>query len=771
MAALNAGSVYYTVEAETDQLLSSNKTIDASIDKTANSFKKLDTQVTKTASAVNGAISGMGRNAGMAGIQIQQFVGQIQGGQNAMVALSQQSADLGFVLGVPLLGAIAGISASIAGMLLPNLFDSTDAAKTLETVMKDLDKVITESQSGVNVLSNEYAKLAKQNKVLAEATAISQLKSIQNGFDAITTSINESIDEFDGWLGSMNGANFQELSDYVNKAGNSIANLNDDFYAQDGLIFAQKATKELQSSLKVSAEEAINLGISMSRISQGGGVDSIQELGEKLTSLAKEKGPEASQALVDLQLKVQQLADKSVTLAEKQKILSDIMNGVKVQSEDQIDTFDQLNSRYETIAKSLKSQADMLGMTRSQSLAYSKAVALQEAAESGVSQATQDSIATSYDRQIAYAKETEATKAQEEADKRAAIAKKKSSEATKDALKADQDAFNLMKALKDHDDKDKEQKRDTVGRVGQSSDAMGLGIDTESRLDELQKLHDAELISDAEFNAQKLTIAQNYNDQVMALSEERFRQESEGNAFVMDSLDALSSAATNVFSGMLSGTMTAKQALVAFSNAIMNEAIGSLVQMGLQQIKNQIIGQSAAAANVATAAASGAAIAAAYAPAATAASIATSGGAATAGMGAVATVTPIMNGMLSGMAHDGISEVPTEGTWLLNKGERVYTNDSAKKIDQMFNRVMMPNPISSLAPKSRSGGGDNNQTVNNTNININVASDGSTTSDAEGQWGMIASKVVDLVRVEVRQNEANSMRPGGALWNARQRGR
>jgi hypothetical protein len=36
------------------------------------------------------------------------------------------------------------------------------------------------------------------------------------------------------------------------------------------------------------------------------------------------------------------------------------------------------------------------------------------------------------------------------------------------------------------------------------------------------------------------------------------------------------------------------------------------------------------------------------------------------------------------MAHDGISSVPSEGTWLLNKGERVYTNDSAKQLDQMY---------------------------------------------------------------------------------------
>jgi predicted RecA/RadA family phage recombinase len=43
---------------------------------------------------------------------------------------------------------------------------------------------------------------------------------------------------------------------------------------------------------------------------------------------------------------------------------------------------------------------------------------------------------------------------------------------------------------------------------------------------------------------------------------------------------------------------------------------------------------------------------------------------------------------IGGMAHSGITEVPKEGTWLLDKGERVYTNSSAKQLDQMYNAVM-----------------------------------------------------------------------------------
>jgi hypothetical protein len=48
-----------------------------------------------------------------------------------------------------------------------------------------------------------------------------------------------------------------------------------------------------------------------------------------------------------------------------------------------------------------------------------------------------------------------------------------------------------------------------------------------------------------------------------------------------------------------------------------------------------------------------------------------------------ATVGAISQGMV-GMAHSGIDTVPKEGTWLLDKGERVYTNESAEKLDRMY---------------------------------------------------------------------------------------
>ena len=173
------GTISYTTDIETASVLKAEKVVDKVTDnivkdfqvmdkqtaqsggqfgkfsKDVNSdFKKLDTQVTKTSKAVKTGIAGMGRASGQAGIQFQQFIGQVQGGQSAMLALSQQSADLGFVLGAPLVGAVVGIAASMAGILAPELLKSTDLTKNLEEELKKLVATTTLTEAQATALGN-----------------------------------------------------------------------------------------------------------------------------------------------------------------------------------------------------------------------------------------------------------------------------------------------------------------------------------------------------------------------------------------------------------------------------------------------------------------------------------------------------------------------------------------------------------------------------------------------------------------------------------------
>lgn len=118
--------------------------------KASDSVGELEKASKKTSESISGmekaagksseAIGGVSKKAGQAGIQFQQFIGQVQGGQSVFGALSAQAADLGIVLGAPLIGAVVGISASIIGALVPSLFKAGEEVKAVSELTKELVK-------------------------------------------------------------------------------------------------------------------------------------------------------------------------------------------------------------------------------------------------------------------------------------------------------------------------------------------------------------------------------------------------------------------------------------------------------------------------------------------------------------------------------------------------------------------------------------------------------------------------------------------------------
>lgn len=90
---------------------------------------------------------------------------------------------------------------------------------------------------------------------------------------------------------------------------------------------------------------------------------------------------------------------------------------------------------------------------------------------------------------------------------------------------------------------------------------------------------------------------------------------------------------------------------------------------------------------------------------------------------------------LSGMAHDGIDNIPKEGTWLLDKGERVV--DSRTNAD-----------LKNYLANGGGSGGDVN--IHNT---ITIASDGGATSESDSRQlgALINNAVLAVIRREQRQ--------------------
>lgn len=100
-----------------------------------------------------------------------------------------------------------------------------------------------------------------------------------------------------------------------------------------------------------------------------------------------------------------------------------------------------------------------------------------------------------------------------------------------------------------------------------------------------------------------------------------------------------------------------------------------------------------------------------------------------------ASVGLIASQTIAGMAHDGIDNIPKEGTWLLDKGERVV--DSRTNAD-----------LKNMIANQKNGGGG--VTIHNS---INIASDGGATSESDSKQlgALINSAVLAVIRREQRQ--------------------
>lgn len=99
-------------------------------------------------------------------------------------------------------------------------------------------------------------------------------------------------------------------------------------------------------------------------------------------------------------------------------------------------------------------------------------------------------------------------------------------------------------------------------------------------------------------------ITNEFELQRRALAEQSFRSQGEAQAFLIDSLNSLSSTATSSIVGLIQGTMTAQDALRGLASTVLNEAVGALVQMGVQHVKNALLEKTVSASKGAAYAAS-----------------------------------------------------------------------------------------------------------------------------------------------------------------------
>lgn len=116
----------------------------------------------KTAANSSKRTQNFNRSLGMSGIQVGQFAGQVQGGQNALLAFSQQFADISMMLG-PTGGVLGGLVA--VGAAIYAITQSSDVAtKDLEEMTAALEDM-TKAQATV-YLAEITKEIEDQQKVV-----------------------------------------------------------------------------------------------------------------------------------------------------------------------------------------------------------------------------------------------------------------------------------------------------------------------------------------------------------------------------------------------------------------------------------------------------------------------------------------------------------------------------------------------------------------------------------------------------------------------------
>ncbi|HHW2960691.1 TPA: tape measure protein, partial [Pseudomonas aeruginosa] len=220
--------------------------------------------------------------------------------------------------------------------------------------------------------------------------------------------------------------------------------------------------------------------------------------------------------------------------------------------------------------------------------------------------------------------------------------------------------------------------------LGQMDPIAGEDQRYQTELENLKKLNEAKLLEDQRYLELKAQAEQQHDATMKQLEEERFRRQAAGNEMIMATLDQVQQAGTNALTGLITGANNGADAMRQLAGAMLNQVVGALVKVGIEQAKNFIMGQSMQATATAKGIAQAGALAGAYAPAAAAASVASFGGAATAGLAAMAAAIPAMLGLFGGRQYGG--GVQANGLYRINE-------NGAPEVFQAANgrQYMLPN--------------------------------------------------------------------------------
>ena len=765
--------------------------IEKSIDESIAGINKLDTGLKNTASTAEKSgrsFSSLNNAMRQGGYQIQDFVVQVQSGQSALVALSQQGSQLLSVFGSG--GAVAGalltIGTVIVGSLIAGMDNAAVSTKALTAAQQRLADIFQLSANGVVVLSDKFATLAKQSENAARAQLTMALIDANNIIKASVQGVNELGDALGSWKAPLSAAISQldTLKARGIDVNTALKNLGGTYEGNIlGLNQLNQVVKSLADEFGISAEDALKLVEALAAVRKNANPETIAELRDLTVDLSQKYGY-ANKSLSELTGKVGEYSISADQAAESTKMATDMLNGHKVASEEDARATEENTKRLQAYIQSIKEEGETIAFTARQKALY-------RAEQLGASDADKQTINSSFDKIEAYKAEIAAKKEQERQDKKRITASTKQANleesvaqkleklrqqtmlnatstselsreqailnaqqslgkaATQEQIKLAGEyaakIWDQKNALKEQAEAEKEKQRIEKSYQGLraiASPTTGIDSEYQQRMADLDAYAAAYPQKITEIEQTRAAIEAQYRQQRIDAMWEEWQQQSLGAQLFGTALDSAMSTASNSITGLLTGTMSVQDAMRSLGSTVLNSLVNSFVEMGVQWVKSAVMGQTAQVAATATTtaaqtaglatttAASTAAAAtttAAWTPAAIVASIGSFGGAAAIGVGAV------LGALAMGIAGKRKNGGPVSAGSMYEVGE-----NGLPEIFQASNgrQYMIPgNDGSVISNKDLTGGGSGvvvyNNVINNSSAQVSSSArdngDGSVT--------------------------------------------
>ncbi len=701
------GGIVYEVGMDVKGLQSGGATvnkvlqdIEKSIDDSIAGINKLDTGLKNTGETAVKAgrnLSGLNNAMRQGGYQIQDFIVQVQGGQSALVALSQQGSQLLGVFGAG--GAVAGalltIGTVIVGSLIAGMDNAAVSTKALTAAQQRLADIFQVSANGVVVLSDKFAKLAEVSENAARAQLTMALIDANNIIKASVQGVNELGDALGTWKAPLSAAISQmdALKARGMDVNQALKELGGTYEGNIvGLNQLNQVVGEVSKAFGISADDAVKLVQALADVRQNANPETIAALRDVTVDLSQKYGY-ANKALSEFTGKIGEYSIKSDQAAESTRLATDMLNGHKVASEEDARATEENTKRLQSYIQSIKDEGATIAFTARQKALY-------RAEQMGANEADKQEINASFDKIEAYRQQVLAQKEQQKEAKKSAtisataakqqdsisqkleqlkqkamLAADSTAELTREQtiLRAEQSlgkgatqeqirlageyaaqAYDVAKALKDQQAAEK-QRQETEKNYQQiqkqASPTSGVDAQFQQQMASLNayaQLYPAKI---AEVEQTRANIEKQYREQRIAAMWQEWSQQNAATQAAAAAFDSLGSTASNALTGILTGSMSVSDAMRNIGMTVLNSVINTFVQMGIEWVKSAIMGQAAQTAAIGTvtavqtaavgtqtavSTAAAATTAAAWTPAAIMASIASMGVAAKIGLAAVA---------------------------------------------------------------------------------------------------------------------------------------